>query len=130
MIVLLAGTLGVPVFLLLVAAVRQKAFSAAWELLLTPRGLEHYDELKAHLEDDLALYDATHARATRLRKLGSFEEAMRLMREGCLLIEFATPHRLKQLAGMALLTRLVFALAPVRPLRPQSFQVRGLASVA
>jgi hypothetical protein len=129
-ILVIAGLLGLPLFLLFVGAMRQRSFAAAWELLLTPRGMDHYREMKARLDDDLAMYDATDTRAGELHRLGSVEEAMWLMREGCLLIEHATSDRLRQLAGMALLTRLMFALAPVRPLRPSEFEIGRLSAVA
>jgi hypothetical protein len=72
----------------------------------------------------------TYDEAFTVRELGSVEEAKHLLDVGYKVIEKFSPNMLKLLAAMATFSRMVSAMAPVAPLRPQAFRITQIASLA
>ena len=101
-----------------------------WELVLTPKGRRIYTSMETQFKTDLELMNATYDEAASFRELGSMEDARDLLDAGFKVIEHFAPNLLKLLAAMATFSRMVSAMAPVAPLRPQQFQVSGLRGLA
>jgi len=82
------------------------------------------------VQSELALADVTYEKAFEIRELGSVDEAIRLLDVGYRVIENFAPSMLKLLAAMATFSRMVSAMAPVRPLRPSDFHITEIVSLA
>jgi len=100
-----------------------------WELLLTPRGEKIYRSIQGRVQSEMALADVTYEEAFTVRELGSVEEAKHLLDVGYQVIEKFSPSMLKLLAAMATFSRMVSAMAPISPLRPQAFRLAQIASL-
>jgi hypothetical protein len=108
----------------------EKAVRRDWELLLTPRGEKLYKSISGRVQTQLELADMTYDEAFSVRQLGSVEEAKHLLDVGFRVIEKFAPTMLQLLAAMATFSRMVSAMTPVRPLRPQSFRLAQIVSLA
>jgi hypothetical protein len=128
---LLAALLVVTPLLLYLAGRRsERATMKDWELILTPHGETVYQEMKGKVHADLALSSLAYQRAARARHENSIEEALRFLDIGCRLVEDFAPSMIRSLAAMAVLSRMVSAMVPMRSLRPKAFQVRQLVNLA
>jgi DNA-binding MarR family transcriptional regulator len=128
---ILALTLvALPCFLYFVARRSEEETIRDWELVLTPKGREHLEAVRSYTSTELALLDWTYERAREAEDLGRTEEALRLLDTGCRLIEAYCPSWTRSLSAMSVLSRMVSAMANVRPLRPQAFRLRELAQLA
>jgi hypothetical protein len=78
----------------------------------------------------MALADLTYGEAFTVRELGSLEEAKQLLDVGYKVIEKFSPNMLKLLAAMTTFSRMVSAMAPISPLRPQGFKLAQIVSLA
>jgi hypothetical protein len=78
----------------------------------------------------MQLADMTYDEAFTVRELGSVDEAKQLLDVGYKVIEKFSPNMLKLLAAMATFSRMVSAMAPISPLRPQGFRMAQIASLA
>lgn len=101
-----------------------------WELVLTPKGRRIYSSMETQFKTDLELMNATYDEAVAFRELGSLDEAKDLLDAGFRIIEHFAPNLLKLLAAMATFSRMVSAMAPITPLRPQQFRVSGVRGLA
>lgn len=118
------------VVLLLLGRRNEHAVKRDWALLLSPAGEKLYRRLETRVHTDLSLADLTYDRAFEVRQLGSVDEAIRLLDVGYRIIENFAPSMLKLLAAMATFSRMVSAMAPVRPLRPSQFRLAEIVSLA
>jgi hypothetical protein len=101
-----------------------------WELLLTPKGEKLYRSIETRVSSEMELANLTYEEAFSVRELGSLEEAKHLLDVGYKVIEKFSPSMLRLLAAMSTFSRMVSAMAPVKPLRPQGFRVAQIASLA
>src|SRR5262245_17487017 len=101
-----------------------------WNVALSPRGERSYDEMRHRMLDELALADIALESAAQARALGSPEDAIRLLDAGARRVEAHARDMRRLLTGMAVLSRMVAAMAPVEPLRPRDFELRQLAQLA
>jgi len=101
-----------------------------WNVLLTPRGQQAYEEMRYRMTDELALADIAFVRAAETHAFGSTDEAKRFLDVGTRLIETHAPNMRHLLAGMAIFSRMVAGMAPITPLRPRDFELRQLAHLA
>lgn len=101
-----------------------------WELLLTDKGKELYRTIETRVSADMQLANMTYDEAFSVRELGSVEEAKHLLDVGYKVIEKFSPSMLKLLAAMSTFSRMVSAMAPIKPLRPQGFRLAQIASLA
>jgi hypothetical protein len=101
-----------------------------WQMLLTPRARRAYDEVSERVNDELALADLALARALELRRLGSTDEALEVLEAGYALIERFSPSMRTFLNGLSVFSRMVAAMTPVPPLRPQTLEVDRLSRLA
>jgi hypothetical protein len=101
-----------------------------WELLLTPKGESLYRSIESRVSSEMQLANLTYDEAFSVRELGSIEEAKHLLDVGYKVIERFAPSMLRLLAAMSTFSRMVSAMAPVRPLRPQDFRLGQIASLA
>jgi hypothetical protein len=108
----------------------ERAVRRDWELLLTPRGERVYRSIEGRVQSQLELADITYDEAFTVRELGSLDEARQLLDAGFRVIERFAPSMLKLLSSMATFSRMVSAMAPIPPLRPQGFRLAQLASLA
>ena len=122
--------LGVPLILYLLGRRDEGKVRRDWELLLTPRGEKVYRNIESRVQSEMALADMTYDEAFTVKELGSVEEAKHLLDVGYKVIEKFSPNMLKLLAAMATFSRMVSAMAPVTPLRPQAFRITQIASLA
>jgi hypothetical protein len=109
---------------------RERAVWHDWELLLTNKGERTYEAVEKRVHSEAALVDVALARAVEVNRLGSTEEAIRLLETGCGVIAWFAPNMRRALAGMAVFSRMVAAMAPLPPLRPGDFQMTQLVSLA
>jgi hypothetical protein len=108
----------------------ERAVRRDWEMLLTPKGEQLYRNIEMRLQSEMALAELTFDEAFSVRELGSVDEAQRLLDAGYKVIEKFSPNMLRLLAAMATFSRMVSAMAPVKPLRPADFKLAQLASLA
>ena len=120
----------VPVVLFLLGRRDEGKVKRDWELLLTPRGEKVYRSIENRVQSEMLLADMTYTEAFTVRELGSVEEAKQLLDVGYKVIEKFSPNMLKLLAAMATFSRMVSAMAPISPLRPQGFRLAQIASLA
>jgi hypothetical protein len=125
-----ASVVSVLLVLFLFGRRNERAVRRDWELLLTPRGEKVYRSIEGRVQSEMALADMTYDEAFTVRELGSVEEAKQLLDVGYKVIEKFSPSMLKLLAAMATFSRMVSAMAPVAPLRPQGFRMAQIASLA
>jgi len=101
-----------------------------WEIALTPRGEKALQVMQRRVEDEMTLVDMALARATELQKLESTQQAIDLLEAGYRVIERFAPNMRRLLAGMALFSRMVAAMSPVKPLKPRQYKIGQLARLA
>src|SRR5262249_52827603 len=85
---------------------------------------------EGRVQNELALADITYDEAFTVRELGSVDEAIKLIEAGSRVIEQFAPNMLRLLGAMGTFSRMVSAMAPVAPLRPNDFKVAQIASLA
>lgn len=124
------SVLGCLAVLFLFGLRNERAVRRDWELLLTPKGEKLYQTIEGRVQSEMALADLTYDEAFTVRELGSLEEAKHLLDVGFRVIEQFAPNMLKLLGAMATFSRMVSAMAPIKPLRPQAFRVAQIASLA
>lgn len=125
-----ASALGGLIVLFLLGRRNERAVRRDWELLLTPKGQSLYQSISGRMQGQLELADVTYDEAFEVRRLGSLEEAKQLLDVGFRVIETFAPSMLRLLSAMATFSRMVSAMAPVRPLRPQAFRLAQIVSLA
>src|SRR5262245_9901016 len=126
----LIAVLGGLTFLYLEGRRRERRVERDWELALTPKGEKLMNALELATRADLSHVDLTYTRAQEAQDIGHTSEAIRLLDAGCRLIEQYCPSMLRSLAAWGVLSRMVSAMAPVRPLKPRRFQLRQLVGLA
>ena len=119
-----------PIVLYLLGKRDERAVKRDWELLLTPRGEKVYRSIEGRVQSEMALAEMTYDEAFTVKELGSVDEAKHLLDVGYQVIEKFSPNMLKLLATMATFSRMVSAMAPIAPLRPQGFRLAQIASLA
>jgi hypothetical protein len=119
-----------PLILYLLGTRNEGKVRRDWELLLTPRGEKVYRSIESRVQSEMALADMTYGEAFTVRELGSVDEAKQLLDVGYKVIQKFSPNMLKLLAAMATFSRMVSAMAPISPLRPQGFRMAQIASLA
>lgn len=124
------STVGGLVVLFLLGRRNERAVRRDWQLLLTPRGERLYNSISGRVQTQLQLADMTYDEAFSVRELSSIEEAKHLLDVGFKVIEKFAPGMLQLLAAMATFSRMVSAMTPLGPLRPQSFRLAQLVSLA
>jgi len=127
---IILSTLGGLLVLFLLGRRNEHAVRRDWELLLTPKGQKLYSSISGRVHSQLELADMTYDEAFTVHQLGSVEEAQHLLDVGFRVIEKFAPSMLQLLSAMATFSRMVSAMAPVEPLRPQSFKLSQIASLA
>jgi len=125
-----ASVVGCLVILYLLARRDERKVRRDWELLITPKGEKLYRSIESRVSSELDLAKLTYEEAFTVRELGSLEEAKHLLDVGYKVIEKFSPSMLRLLAAMSTFSRMVSAMAPVQPLRPQGFRVAQIASLA
>lgn len=128
--IILASALAVLPLLVIFGRRNERAIRRDWELLLTPKGEQLYRSIETRVSSEMQLANLTYEEAFSVRELGSLEEAKHLLDVGYKVIEKFSPSMLRLLAAMSTFSRMVSAMAPVKPLRPQGFRVAQIASLA
>jgi hypothetical protein len=116
--------------LLLLVRRDERALERDWDLVLSPRGLELFRSIEERVRGEQELTDLAIGEATSVRELGSLDEAVRLLEVGYSVLERFTPGMLQLVASLAAFSRMVSALAPVKPLRPRDFRLAETMSLA
>lgn len=127
---LIISGMGVPVILFMLGRRNESKVRRDWERLLTPKGERLYHSIETRMQGELDLADIAYGEALAVRELGSMDEAIRLLDAGYKIIERFAPSMIRLLGTMATFSRMVSAIAPVRPLRPRDFRVAQLVSLA
>jgi hypothetical protein len=118
------------VVLFLIGRRNERLIRRDWEMLLTPRGEKVYGAIEGKVRAEIGMADLSFEHALVYRQLGTTEEAIRLLDVGYRVIEKFAPDMLRLLAMMATFSRMVSAIAPVRPLRPKDFRLVQVSSLA
>ena len=116
--------------LVLIGRRNERLIRRDWEMLLTPRGQKVYGAIEGKVRAEIGMADLSFEHALVYRQLGTTEEAIRLLDVGYRVIEKFAPDMLRLLAMMATFSRMVSAIAPVRPLRPKDFRLVQVSSLA
>jgi hypothetical protein len=116
--------------LFLIARRDERLVRRDWEMLLTPRGEKVYGAIESKMRTQYGMADLSFEHALVYRELGTTEEAIRLLDVGYRVIEKFAPDMLRLLGAMATFSRMVSAIAPVKPLRPKDFRLVQVASLA
>ena len=116
--------------LFLVGRRNERLIRRDWEMLLTPKGEKVYGAIEGKVRAEIGMADLSFEHALVYRELGTTEEAIRLLDVGYRVIEKFAPDMLRLLAMMATFSRMVSAIAPVRPLRPKDFRLVQVSSLA
>ena len=124
------STLGTLVVLFLLGRRNERSVVRDWELLLTPKGERAYRSLERRVQGELELVSVTYDEALAVRELGSVDEAIQLLDAGYRAIEHFAPSVVRLLSAMATFSRMVSAMAPVRPIAPGRFRLAQLVSLA
>ena len=101
-----------------------------WDLLLTPKGQRILKTVEDRMQTQITLAELTYDEAFSVHELGSLDEAKHLLDVGFRVIEQFSPSMLRLLSAMATFSRMVSAMTPVKPLRPQSFKLPQIVSLA
>lgn len=120
----------VPIILFMLGRRNESKVRRDWDLLLTPKGEKLYRSIGSRMQGELDLAEITYDQAHAVRELGSIDEAIELLDAGYKIIERFAPSMMRLLGTMAQFSRMVSAMAPVRPLRPRDFHLAQLASLA
>jgi hypothetical protein len=129
-ILLLGAVLGALVVLFLQGRRNERDATREWVPLLTPRREALVKREQGRLHDGLVLADVAYDRAAALRELGSVEEARQLLSVGYGLIDRFAPDLFRLLAMMAVYSRMVSAVVPVRPMEADRFRTTGVSVLA
>jgi hypothetical protein len=127
---LIGAVVGALIVLLIQWRMDERATAREWAPLLTPKGAILLEQQKLFLNDGLHLADIAYDRAHTLRELGSMEEARALIRHGYNLMDRFAPDLMSALSMMALYSRMVSAIAPVRPLPARKFHTGSVSALA
>lgn len=127
---LIGAVLGALIVLILQWRMDERATAREWAPLLTPRGAILLHQQQRYFNDGLRLADIAYERAHALRELGSHEEARDLIRHGYKLMDRFAPDLTSALSMMALYSRMVSAIAPIRPLPARRFRTGGVSALA
>jgi len=109
---------------------REQAVLRDWELALHPRAKQALAAAREQIQADLAVIDLMYEGAQERRHQGRTLDALRLLDQGCLLIEDYCPTMLRSVAALSVLSRMAAAMAPPRPLRPRDFRLRQIEGLA
>jgi hypothetical protein len=101
-----------------------------WGVVLSRRSEDVYESLHRRFASEIALATSTYERALEIRDQGRLDEAKRLLDAANAVIEALMPDLRKLLAALGSYSRLVSAIVPVAPLRPQDFRLAQLANLA
>jgi hypothetical protein len=108
----------------------ERAAWREWTDLLEGRSEAVYRAARDHLDDRLTIVDCAYDRAYTARKAGSMDEAIEFLGIGYDMVEAVAPDLHRLLTGMAALSRMAVAIAPVPPVRPTDFRTTGIANLA
>jgi hypothetical protein len=129
-LVFLSGFVSGLIVLFFMGRFNERAVSRRWEALASDRTGAAWRAKRDQLEGEIQLADVAYDEALQVRELGSTEEAIELLDAGYLAIERFAPNLERFLKGMGVWSRMVSAMAPVKPLRPLDFKVSQLVSLA
>ncbi|HLA77698.1 MAG TPA: hypothetical protein VJU18_08985 [Vicinamibacteria bacterium] len=128
--VIAAGLLGGLLLLALCGLHNQAQILHDWEMVLSPWGADAYREVEERVEGESKMAEYAYRKAFTARAAGSTEEAIRLLEVGLKVVERTSPDMLTLLRGMAVVSRMVAAVSPIAPLRPQDFRLPQLSGLA
>ena len=101
-----------------------------WRSFPTALDVERLGVLRTSVEGDAQTLDITLDSAREARREGDTTEAVRFARLAHKIVAEATPDRLGRLKALSLLVRMSLAVTPMPPLKPASFRVGQLSSLA
>jgi hypothetical protein len=127
---MLAGSVvGCLVVLYIFGRRNEQAVRRDWDVLLSRRGEQVYKAIEGKVQGEMQLATLTYDEAFAVRALGSLDEAKHLLDVGYKIIERFAPSMMQLLSTMARFSRMVSAIAPVRPLRPRDFRLAEIVSL-
>jgi hypothetical protein len=109
---------------------REARIIAGWRFLLSTRSQQVLSSVRGQLESELTLAELTFEHASTARRRGAGDDATRILEVVRDVVEKFAPGILKLLSAMAAFSRMVSAMAPVRPLRPRAFRIGQIAGLA
>lgn len=101
-----------------------------WQSFPTALDAERLGQLRTTVEGDADTLDITLGSAREARREGDTTDAVRFAALAHKVVAEATPDRLGRLTALSLFVRMSMAVTPMPPLRPSSFRVGQLSSLA
>jgi hypothetical protein len=108
----------------------ERAAWRQWTTLLEGRSEAIYKKARERIDDRLTLVDCAYEQAFEARKAGSLDEAIEFLGVGYDMVEAVAPDLQRLVAGMAVLSRMASAVAPIPPLRSADFRTANVANLA
>jgi hypothetical protein len=101
-----------------------------WTELLDPTSEKVFQQAHRDVEANTSLIGVAMNEAIEVRELGDFDEAIRFLNIGGDIIQRFTPDLLSLLGVMNRFSRMVTAIAPVKPIVPGQFHLAELTNLA
>jgi hypothetical protein len=128
--VIVVAAIGVLVVVLVRVLNDDEEILRDWDTVLSPWGREMYRELQDRVEGEARMADYAYERAFLARNAGSLDEAVRMLEVGLRVVERTSPDMVILLRDMAIASRMAAAISSVEPLRPRSFALPRLSTMA
>jgi hypothetical protein len=108
----------------------EKSVQSEWQELLNPNSERTFLQTRHQIERNSSMIGVAINEALETRKLGDLDEAIRFLDTGSDVIERFTPNLLSLLKVMIRFSRMMSAIAPVKPVLPDDFHLPELTNLA
>ena len=115
---------------LFVARYRHRDVVKDWSTVLSPEAARIVEQVEANADTDHRMTADAWALAEAAQERAEYQEAIRQLELALWLIEDCTPGRLVKLRAMTVACRQVAAVLPLPPVRPSSFKLARVRSLA
>jgi len=115
---------------LFVSRYRHRDVVKDWSTVLSPEAARIVEQVEANAETDQRMTADAWALAEAAQERAEYQEAIRQLELALWLLEDCTPGRLVKLRAMTVVCRQVAAVLPLPPVRPSSFKLTRVRSLA
>jgi len=121
--------LGVLPVLLILGRRSEARMRREWTQSMDPQAHDHFLAMAGQMTDEWESADIVVERACELQKLGSTQEALRILDSGYEIITAFAPNMIALLAALSAYSRRVTAMAPLPPLQPSKYRAAPVVSL-